>query len=79
MQGLSYEWYNLSKEDSPTGVILDEYGKGLYPNSETVSSVLDTWESQSSPAYRVEQFVISVDFCSMGNRYNKRDKVEYFE
>ena len=42
---LSYEWYNLSKEDSPTWVLLGKYGKGLYPNSETVSSVPDTWES----------------------------------
>ena len=51
---LSYEWDNLSKEDSPIRVLLDEYGKGLYPNSETVSSVPDTWESQSFPAYRVK-------------------------
>ena len=41
----SYEWYNLSKEDSLTRVLLDEYGKGLYLNSETVSSVPNTWES----------------------------------
>ena len=34
MQGLSYEWYNLSKEDSPTRVLLDEYKKILCPNSE---------------------------------------------
>ena len=54
----SYEWYNLSKEDSPTRVLLDEYGKGLYSNSETVSSVPNTWESQSSPTYCVEQFII---------------------
>ena len=63
---ISYEWYNLSKENSPIRVLLDEYGKGLYPNSETVSSVPDIWESQSSSTYRVEQFVISVAFCSMG-------------
>ena len=45
---------------------MDEYGKELYPNSETVSSVPDTWESQSSSAYHVEQFVISMAFRSMG-------------
>ena len=35
----------LSKRIVRQGVLLDEYGKGLYPNSETVSSVPDTWES----------------------------------
>ena len=62
----SYEWYNLSKENSSTRVLLDEYGKGLYPNSETVSSVPDTWESQSSSTYYVEYFIIYVAFYSMG-------------
>ena len=76
---ISYEWYNLSKENSPTRVLLDEYGKGLYLNSETMSSVPDTWESQSSSAYCVEQFVISVAFYSMGNKYNRRNKAECFK
>ena len=51
---------------------MDEYGERLYPNSEIVSSVPDTWESQSSSTYRVKQFVISVVFYSMRNRYNRR-------
>ena len=62
----SYEWYNLSKEDSPIRVLLDEYGKGFYPNSEIVPSVPDTWESQSSSTYRDKQFVISVAFAAWG-------------
>ena len=41
----SYEWYNFGKEDSPTRVLLAEHGKRLYPNSEVVSSVPNTWES----------------------------------
>ena len=41
----SYEWYNLSKENSPTRVLLDEHRKGLYTNSETVSSMPYTWKS----------------------------------
>ena len=40
----SYEWYNLGKKDSPTRVLLVEHGKGLYPNSEAMSSMLYIWE-----------------------------------
>ena len=72
----SYEWYNLSQEDSMTRVLLDEYGKGLYPNSEVVSSTSSTWEFQSSPAYYFKQLVISMAFCSMRDRYNRRNKAE---
>ena len=48
-----------------------EFVKGLYPNSDVVSSV-------PSASYSVKQFVISVALCSIENRHNRRNKTEYF-
>ena len=69
----------LSKKIVRQGYYWMSMEKDCIKTVRQVSSVLDTWEFQSSPAYRVEQFVIFVAFYSMRNRYNRRDKAECFE
>ena len=76
---ISHEWFDFGKENSPARVLLAEFGKRLYLDSEAVSSVPDSWESQSSPSYSIKIFVISVALCSMENRHNRRNNAECFK